>query len=128
MAPVSDTILNSGDGQVFWNKNDVKRYQVTVLYGPANQLNLRFMREDCLGCKGLPPIKQFRLSSCSKLRRRVSVVELASGPALRGDGVGVDELDRYRGKDPVEERCLAGPVRSGNDIQNWIRHGRSGGI
>ena len=78
------------------------------------------MRENGLGCKGLPTLEQFCPPLRGKLRCVVGVVDFISWPVFRCDGVGVDELQRDGSENPIEERCLAGPVRPGDDVKDWI--------
>ena len=122
MTPVFDAILNADYSQVFWNQNDVERYQITVLHRSPNQFNLGPMGENSLGGEGSPMPEQFIPPLRGEFRRFVGMTQLVSRPVLRRYVVGIDELQRYRGEDPVKKRCLAGPVRSGNDVENWIRH------
>ncbi len=122
MTPVCNAVLDPDYRQVFRNQNDVKRYQIAALHRPVNQFNLGPMGEDSLGDEGSPMLEQFIPPPRGEFRRFVGMTHLVSRPVVRCHLVGIDELQRYRGEDPVEERRLAGTVRAGHDVENWIRH------
>jgi len=107
MSTVLYSILDTGDRQVLRHQEYVQGDEVSGTDSHLDQLQFRWMREDCFSGKRVPLGNQPRPLLGRQLGRLVGVHVGSIGPTSRGDVVCVHEREaRYRIENLVVEGAL----------------------